>query len=292
MSLKEFKPETMCADAAVVIFGSRRQGKSHLLHWLFYINRKKYDEVHLFSKTARFQKESWFFVPQVHFHDIVDDGVLNALITSQEDLLKLKGRKKLPIIALIFDDIITDPRLRSSGKINDIFVLGRHLGISIWVSSQVASAKYSLNQCARNNVDYVFCTYLNNQEELKKVGEFYLANEGVKKAFFLLTSITEKPHTFLVRDFVNGGIGGLEEICSEIKAPEKLPPKFSIDVEGKKRKQITKKHKRSAYRAMDKEELQLFISQLNLKVIGKNVYKSEVHKKGVKNKGNYMTDVA
>ena len=72
--------------------------------------------------------------------------------------------KKLYQVLIICDDLADVPQLhRPNGALDTLFIRGRHMQISTWVSSQKLRL---ISAAARVNMQFLCCWRLRNQHEL------------------------------------------------------------------------------------------------------------------------------
>lgn len=137
-------------NPAIIIAACRRSGKSFMTkEILYHIGLvQKFDLVILFSETANFNND-FDYVPKTFRYSGYKKEVLADIIKKQEQIYlkhqelkeKHKYYDKEPIkICIIFDDVAHDKSLFYSEEITKLFVLGRHVGLSIFFLTQHLSA--------------------------------------------------------------------------------------------------------------------------------------------------------
>lgn len=238
-----FVPESIINYASILIYGARRIGKTHLASWILSKISKRFKDAYLFSETIHVQPDAWAFIPKEHRYSNFDELKLLSIFQEQEAKIgeiqrrwKLNGEKgdiqalinkDVPHILLVLDDIVANPRVQKSGILNKVFILGRHLRITIILLSQNACASGSVSLQARGNVDYCFTSQMNSLDDWERIASYYFGLEGKRKGIEALKHITDTDHTFAVAELHKQGRKKLGDYCCKIKAPAKIP-KFKI----------------------------------------------------------------
>lgn len=119
----------------LAMFSKRRTGKSVLMRDLVHQIKDWYEEVYVFSMTALDQPDMFDFVKPENIIHGYDEEKLLQIWTIQET--KTRAYKKLhnvktekcPHILVIFDDIVSDPKIRHSKIFDSLAVCGRHKAI-------------------------------------------------------------------------------------------------------------------------------------------------------------------
>ena len=123
---------------------------------------KKYIEEDLGVNTEREQAywEDW------------DEAALRRIIQQQRKITEASKKlemKKLYQVLVILDDVADMPQLhKANGALDTLFIRGRHMQISTWVSSQKLRL---ISAAGRVNQQFLCCWRLRNQHELDAVVE-------------------------------------------------------------------------------------------------------------------------
>ena len=106
------------------------------------------------------------------YYDEWDEAALRDIIQRQRKITetsKKLGMKKLYQALIICDDFADSPQLhKPHGALDTLFIRGRHLQISTWVSSQKLRL---ISAAVRVNQQFLCCWRLRNQHELDAVIE-------------------------------------------------------------------------------------------------------------------------
>ena len=103
--------------------------------------------------------------------------------------------KKLYQVLKICDDLADVPQLhRMNGALDTLFIRGRHMQISTWVSSQKLRL---ISAAVRVNQQFLCCWRLRNQHELDAVVEELSALLPKEQLYRLYEQATREPYSFL-----------------------------------------------------------------------------------------------
>ena len=109
-------------------------GKTYMIKSVYNSSlRNAFDMVVVYSKTNKYNNQYSFLGNKLVNHEKFSDESLELLTEKQNDFLRECGR--LLNILVIFDDI-SDKKMKVNDNVNDIFAMGRHLGISCIYSVQ------------------------------------------------------------------------------------------------------------------------------------------------------------
>ena len=103
--------------------------------------------------------------------------------------------KKLYQVLIILDDYADSPQLhKAHGALDTLFIRGRHMQISTWVSSQKLRL---ISTAVRVNMQFLCCWRLRNQHELDAVIEELSALLPKDKLRRIYEQATREPYSFL-----------------------------------------------------------------------------------------------
>lgn len=157
----------------VIFNGSRRTGKSQLIHALARHNRPLFREVYVFTNTKA-SGEYFRYIPIKRVYEGFKGDVLLQIINRQKRLRMAQTRGELVDenidILVILDDCISDG-LRFQKEFNRVFWEGRHYGTSLWVTSQDIKA---IAPGATINADVSFIFPFGDARSTETVNDKYL----------------------------------------------------------------------------------------------------------------------
>ena len=157
----------------VIFNGSRRTGKSQLIHAFCRHLRPLFKEVYIFTNTKA-SGEYFRMAPISRVYEGFKADILTQIIDRQKSMRRAQTRGELQDenieILVILDDCISD-KLQFQKKFNQIFWEGRHYGVSLWVTSQDIKA---ISPGATINSDVSFVFPFGDSRSTETVYEKYL----------------------------------------------------------------------------------------------------------------------
>ena len=149
---------------------------------------KKYIEGDLGVNTEREQT----------YWDEWDEAALRRIIQQQRKITKPSKKlemKKLYQVLVVIDDFADTPQLhKPHGALDTLFIRGRHMQISTWVTSQKLRL---ISAAVRVNMQFLCCWRLRNQHELDAVIEELSALLPKEQLYRLYEQATREPYSFL-----------------------------------------------------------------------------------------------
>ena len=126
------------------------------------------------------------------------EAALRGIIQRQRKITETSKKlemKKLYQVLIILDDYADSPQLhKPHGALDTLFIRGRHLQISTWVSSQKLRL---ISAAVRVNMQFLCCWRLRNQHELEAVIEELSALLPKDKLHRIYEQATREPYSFL-----------------------------------------------------------------------------------------------
>jgi hypothetical protein len=166
---------------------------------------KVFDQIHVFSPSVEIDS-AWQPVREFAkhlegstFHSDWDEPVLRQILDEQRSKIKkakdAKTKKPLPQVLTIIDDFADrhDIMHAASNVLTTLFIRGRHLGSSCWLSSQKLTA---IATVARVNFRFMCVWRLRNAKEIQSLMEELSALYPVKVLHEMYELATEEPHSF------------------------------------------------------------------------------------------------
>ncbi len=139
-----------------------------------------FNEIHVFSPSVDIDS-AWTPVKEFEqhlegssFHSEWDEAALRAVLDTQRDKIKklkdAKSKKPLPQVLTIIDDFADrwDVMHSATNILTTLFIRGRHLGSSCWLSSQKLTA---ITSVARVNFRFMCVWRLRNWREIEVLME-------------------------------------------------------------------------------------------------------------------------
>lgn len=202
-----------------MICGLQGGGKSHLIRFMMYENRKKFDCGVVFSNTG-FVDGNFDYIDKRFVHLEYSEEVLRNL---KDIFRKQIEAGKHPRGFVIFDDCLSGKQWRSAELVSLVTQV-RHYNITVVISTQYPKAILPLYH---TNAWKVFMFFISSKTAMQALYEAYGQLVGTFeefKAFY--TAATAPKYHFLVYDARNGGT----DVASRYKvmlAPKTIP-KFQV----------------------------------------------------------------
>lgn len=235
--ISEWDPADLVDHATVIVTARRRSGKSFALKRIIQANRKRYDEMYVFSGTidCPVNKKEYGFIPKENMYNHLDEEVIRGLLNKQMEMLEFNSvrPKKEHIrsnVCIILDDILTDSTFRKANNIvSELFVQGRHSHISLFVLVQSFSGREGIPPLLRKNADLIISFYLHSFQDIKSMAEQFLSQVDVKSGMAFFKAVTNEAHTACIVDVNNTAARNYHEYVYKYLAPEKCPPFYIGD---------------------------------------------------------------
>jgi hypothetical protein len=149
----------------LLINGEQGRGKSKLIDYLMYKNRKNFDYGVVFTNT-HFEPGNYDYISEKYIHPEYDESVLESLMKIQEDLIK---EKKFKDCFVIFDDCI-DKKQFESPVLKRACTQLRHYNMTIIFATQYANI---LPPWMRSNAMGIVMFLSDSHRNLKALFESY-----------------------------------------------------------------------------------------------------------------------
>jgi len=182
-------------NSTVIFCAKRRSGKSTLLKHIVESEMNKFDKIFLFCPTEEINN---FYSDVVKtdciFNNYNEEWIENLIKQMTNYYKNKKANEKDKKVLLILDDCVSDVKLQSSNTFKKIFTRGRHIGISLVITTQYLNLIPSV---ARTNADFVVVGQLNSQS-IKLMCDEYKAGSISNKTFEKLYYSNTNDYKFLV----------------------------------------------------------------------------------------------
>jgi hypothetical protein len=205
-------------SSLTIISGMTGLGKSHLIRYLMFQNRKDFDFGIVFCNT-HFEDGSFDYVPKGFVHEEYDEEVLINLMETQKDLLS-KGISKR--VFIIFDDCL-DPEQFKSPILKKLPIMGRHYNISCIMSTQYPQL---IPSSFRENATNVFMFQSSHKNTLEALYENYAMEFDSFNDFKQYVLTKTGNYKFIYHNKTKNE-GSIEKNFRVFKCPQDIP-KFQI----------------------------------------------------------------
>ena len=177
-------------DNRIILCGKTNSGKSVLLKHMLQKEKHKFHKIFVISPTEQVLKfYSDIVPPNQIIHEYSDEWITDLLkkLTAH----KKNDDKKFNVL-LILDDVGADAH--NSKALNKVFTMGRHLGISIIITSQFIN---QLPLTSRTNASFVCCSQM-NKASIDILVDEYLMGPIEKKDFIKMYHDSTRDFNFFV----------------------------------------------------------------------------------------------
>ena len=180
--------KTICLSA------KRNSGKSELLKYLVRSYHSSFNKIFVISPTEEINHFYKDIVPSNSIFSEYDEDWVEELIKKMTTINSGKTEKEKKHILLILDDCCSDTNFHSSNSFKKLFTRGRHLCISIILTTQYIK---HIPPIARSNCDYLLVGQLNNQN-IELLADEYLMGNIDKPTFIETYHRCTKDYNFLI----------------------------------------------------------------------------------------------
>jgi len=183
-------------NRVTLLIARRNSGKSVLLKRLVNDSMHKFNKIFVICPSEpvnHFYKNSGL-VEDNYIFENYSEKFGNALLKKMSEINEGKTKENAKNILLIMDDCICDVDFRTSPSLKKLFIRGRHLSISLIITSQNLC---SLNPLQRNNADYILCGQL-SAKSLDILTDDYCPASIPKKDFINYYSKSTLNYGFIV----------------------------------------------------------------------------------------------
>lgn len=182
--------ENVPLHPSIVSFGKRRSGKSTSMdNWMMHcLKHLPFGIVMTRTKMNGFWQQR---VPERFVFQLSNsfrEDILLALIDRQKKLIEKWGKENPKTFAfIVLDDVIADQKqIRYTPALNSFFVEGRHMNITILITSQYIKG---IGPMLRGNCDLIFVQPIYNVNERQALWELYAGFMEKKDWFALMDQV-------------------------------------------------------------------------------------------------------
>ena len=203
-------------DKCIGLIAKRNSGKSVLLKHLVNSEKHKFHKIFVLCPTEKINRFYSDIVSDECIFDNYDEKWMNKLIDKMTEINANKPTKERKHILLILDDCVSDTNFHQSPTIKKLFLRGRHINISLLITTQYI---YLISPSMRNNIDWVMCGQMNQQSIFLLTNE-YLSGNISKEEFVKMYNRCTKDYNFLVINNNSVKDDDLNSVYGCIKAPD------------------------------------------------------------------------
>lgn len=145
-------------DKCVCLVAKRCSGKSQLLRYAVLCEKSKFDKMYCICPTERINKFYSDFIPDNCIFEDYEEEWVDKLIKTMTKTNAGKPKAEHKKVLLILDDVIADTNMHTSPTLKRLYARGRHLSISIVVTTQHLTA---VSPLMRVNSDFILAGQMN-----------------------------------------------------------------------------------------------------------------------------------
>jgi hypothetical protein len=178
----------------ILLCGKTKSGKSRLLKYLVKSELKNFSKIIVVCPTEKINRFYADVVDEEFIFDEYNEEYFEELIKKMTEVNANKSDKEKRHILVIIDDCVSDTNFHYSKSLKKLYSRGRHLGISIILTSQY------INLCppfSRVNSDFIFVAQMNRASQDILCNEF-ICGEISKEEFLKIYRNSTKDYGFLV----------------------------------------------------------------------------------------------
>ena len=195
MKIRSFDFDNIVEHPYICLISSRRRGKSTAIKDLaynYFIKKKKYRRIYVFSPTARIT-DDYKFIQEEFIYEEFTEEIIDDIIQIQKDDISADRKSKHLNTLFILDDVANSMDRKTIDLVGKISAIGRHLRIGVLFASQ--NFKKEVSPVVRTNLDYLIMWKQNNMDTNKEVMAMWLgaSSENKEEARKVIENV---PHKF------------------------------------------------------------------------------------------------
>jgi tRNA uridine 5-carbamoylmethylation protein Kti12 len=206
----------------IIISGKPGSGKSHLIKYWLFMNKKKFDFGIVLTKTSF--DDGYTYIPKDFIHPDYDENVIQSLMKIQKKLIKDDIHKN---VFLIIDDCLT--KEFNTEIFQDLITQSRHYNITIIICTQYI---YKVNPTIRECANYAIIFRQSTGRSLEALYESFGQHFEKLDTFSRYITDNTYDHQFIFVD-INSQSDNINEIYKVYKVQEVIP-KFKVKFNLKK----------------------------------------------------------
>lgn len=186
--------ELSIVDKCISLVAKRNSGKSYLLRYLVLTEKENFDKIFVICPTERINKFYSGFVPEKDVFDSYEEEWVEKLIATLTKVNSGKPKSEYKRVLLIMDDCIADTNMHASPTLKKLYSRGRHLGVSLVVTTQHLTG---ISPLMRTNSDFLLAGQMNRASVELLCSEF-LSGDIDKAEFIKMYNRLTSDYGFLV----------------------------------------------------------------------------------------------
>ena len=176
-------------DKAICLCAKRNSGKSILLRYLIKTHSEDFSKIFVVCPSEPVNHFYKKFIDNKDIFEKYDENWINSLMKKLEKINgQIENKESYKRVLLVLDDCCSDVKFHQSDSLKKVFTRGRHLGLSLIITSQYP---YHIPPVCRINCDFIAVGQLNSQGIDVLTSEYLMGNiskEDFKKMYYNATS--------------------------------------------------------------------------------------------------------
>ena len=181
-------------NKTVCLCGKRHSGKSELIKYIISLYGRQFNKIFVICPSEAVNKFYSKVLPPENIFTEYSEEWIEKLMKRLIQINVGKNDDNSAHILLIMDDCVSDVNMHSAKNFEKIFTRGRHLKISLMITTQYL---YLIPPVARINCDYILVGQLNKQG-LKVMSDEFLMGDISPKEFNKMYYESTNDYGFLI----------------------------------------------------------------------------------------------
>jgi len=221
LELNCFNPGIIHPGSVCVFIGKRNTGKTFLTKDLLY-HQRKIPCGKVFSETDELNKEYCTIIPTSFITKTYKSETIQKIFDTQKEKIEKRIARYAPLnpglsekqlidkfikpdisnyAFVLLDDCLADKNWKNDKTIKQIFYNGRHYNIFFLLTMQIP---LGIPPNLRSNIDYVFLTFTNNNQDIEKLFRCYGgAFRNLEEFKKILNACTENYNCMVIDNATN-----------------------------------------------------------------------------------------
>lgn len=196
----------------IICAGKPKSGKSHLIKYIIYKYRHKFQYGIVMCKTSF--NDGYDYIPEDFVHSKYDENKIKNLMKLQSKLIE---NGIINDCFLILDDCLTCDYNKE--LFTDLITQYRHYHITVIISTQYI---YKVNPTIRECANYAMLFRQSTKRSIEAVYESFGAHFDNYESFKQYITNNTDDHKFIFVD-INSDQDDIDNIYQVMKAPKKIP---------------------------------------------------------------------
>ena len=204
-------------NKTICLIAKRNSGKSQMIRYLVSMQRNLFKSIIVICPTEKVNNFYSELVKKENIRDSWSEDWTEKLIEKMTRENANKSDENASHVLLIIDDCVSDVNFHQSKSFKKLFTRGRHIKISIIMTSQYI---FQIPPTARNNCDYILTSQMNTQGLDLLTSEFLFGNISKKELISLYYKNTANYGFLIICNNCVKSNDDINEIYGSLRVPE------------------------------------------------------------------------